>query len=954
MVGSQFSLSSPAVDLLLTTFDLRSVFNIAAETLGASLGASRCVVMFSGEDRPKLQPPVEWTSAAADAADDRHVLTLCRFLERHLRSLQHALAVGDWRDSPLFEPIALELEALGITSILAVPVRHGRESTAVLIASSSGLPRQWQKAELEFAEQLAFLFGLAVENCLRLRSMHESGTERADDRYQRLVEHSDAIIFHTDARFVITFISKRAMDFFGVSPEDFVAGVPVHWFDLVHIEDRQRVHDRLLEVERRAETFDDECRVVNHITGRIRWLLTKLVPVIDAHGSLEGWDGFGIDITSRREAQAALDSQSKKVRALYTVSSAIRGYLDPGNIASRGVAALCEATGANAGICYLFPSRKSAELSLVAHHGFSADFAERVAGHSTLPSLCMYVVRNGQSVVVADIRTDPRASRVLAEEEGLLSAVLVPISVEEERLGTLGLFDRAVGKFDGGDVMLVSAAANQIGLAARQASLFSAYRKQTKNLAALYRMSRELSRFLPLEEIFQRAFSVIRDELGLKRLWLGLLNESGTRIVGQAAHGPGWKRRLVQMNVEISGRDNPIAQVIATASPVVVEDADRVFRQFGVKRLFSRLKITSVVLVPLVSEGMVMGVLAVQPQPGEVLAEEDTRLLSSLAAEIGTVLQAKRLEDRVDQAEKMRTAGLLAAGIAHNFNNLLQAILGQASLLKMQRSKPEAVEKSSTIISESAMRGAEMVKQLLSFANLEEPNYELCDVNAVIERGVKNIRRLLAENQKLVLSLRESLPRAYIDPSQVVRILGNLVSNSSQAMPTGGVIQIFSDSIIVDRASPHYEVPYGSYIRIGVRDSGVGMDEETRRRCFEPFFTTKNVDPGSGLGMTGGGLGLAVAYALARRNGGRLVVDSRPGQGALFTLYLPVGEEHPRVEGERDEFELTTAGGQLVQAEDLSRRIERISDPSIEGTVDQSSEQSEADYGSDMDWGDFD
>ena len=115
--------------------------------------------------------------------------------------------------------------------------------------------------------------------------------------------------------------------------------------------------------------------------------------------------------------------------------------------------------------------------------------------------------------------------------------------------------------------------------------------------------------------------------------------------------------------------------------------------------------------------------------------------------------------------------------------------------------------------------------------------------------------------------------------------------NASEAMDDGGVVEVFSDSISIDSESPHFEVPYGRYIRIGVRDDGIGMDSEILRRCFEPFYTTKDVDPGSGIGMTGAGLGLAAAYALARRNGGRLVADSRPGHGSLFTLYVRVADK---------------------------------------------------------------
>ena len=717
----------------------------------------------------------------------------------------------------------------------------------------------------------------------------EEQFRKTEARYRRLVEHSDAIIFHTDENHGISFISRRALDFFGVSPEDFVAEAHVRWYDFVHPDDQERVQIILKERRTREIGFDEEFRIINRVTGRVRWLLMRLVPAISRDGEIEGFDGFGMDISSRREAQDALDVQSKKIRALYTVASAIRGYLDPASIAARGITALCDATGADAGAVYLYASPRNEQLALVSHYGFSPQMQTKNGMLSSLSGLASYVARNGQALFISDLETDHRGASIIADEEGLRSIVLVPIATDEEILGTICLLSRERARFDGGTVMLVSAAANQIGLAARQANLLTLYQKQTKNLSALYRLSHELSRNLSVDEIFQNAFTIIRDELGLKRLWLGLLNEVGTRIIGQAAYGPGWRRRLVEMNVEISGRDHPIARAVANRSPIVIDNADEVLQEFGVRRIFSRLAIHSVVLVPLIAGGQVIGVLAAQPGAEDsALEEEEITLLSSLASEIAVTVLTKRLEDRIGEAEKMRTAGLLAAGIAHNFNNVLQAIMGQASLIEMQSGSGQKTDKAARIINEAAMKGAGLVKQLLSFAHLEEARKEISDVNALIDHQKEGFQRLVQPGHRLNFALDRELPHAYIDSMQVTRILQTLLQNAADAMPDGGEIEIFTDRFVVNQQHPHYDVPYGNYIRVGVKDHGMGMDDETRRRCFEPFFTTKNVDRGTGLSVSGAGLGLAAAYALARRNGGRLTVESQLGYGSVFTVYVPI------------------------------------------------------------------
>ncbi len=871
------------------------------ESLSHLLAAARYSVVrqenrTEGEGQPA--PWNELTEAmVVQFSSEGQVLSVNRKFEE-MSGLQGSDVIGEYFDAVIQATVVPEDQSAVLKDYREAFLGEGKESALIEYRVRHGMNKQlsWVIDRLAPTRNSRGKVTGVLSVALDISAKHEAEEQlrRSERRYRRLVEHSDAIIFHADAKHAISFISRRALDFFGTSPEDFVATGPVYWFDLIHDLDRNRVVSKLREVEREGGNFDEEVRIVNRVTGSSRWLLIRLVPVRGNRGDLEGWDGFGVDITGRREAQEALEIQSRKIRALYTVSSAIRGFLDPPNIAARGLAALCDATGADAGVCYLLEPDEERKLGLTAHCGFPRDFPDQAVRGSGLQNLAEYVARTGQAVVVSDIRNDPRAGRALAETHGMLSAVLVPVSVEEESLGTLGLFSATLSSFDGGDVMLVSAAANQIGLAARQANLFTAYRRQTNNLAALYRMSHELTRNMPLEDVFAQAFAIIRDELGLKRLWLGLLNETGSRIVGQAAYGPGWKRRLVEVNVEIVGREHPLARVVGGRQPVVIDNANEVLREFGIRRVFSRLGIHAVALVPVIAGGQVLGVLAVQPSSTEmVLDEEAITLLSSLANEIGTVVLTKRLEERIGESEKMRTAGLLAAGIAHNFNNLLQAILGQASLLEMQSSSPEKVERASRLITEAAAKGADLVKKLLSFAHLEEPLRDACDVRQLIEQNIQVLRRSLGQSHRLILDLSDALPRAYVDRSQLLQVILAIVVNAKEAMSNGGTVEITTKHTVVDENSPHYEVPFGEYVLIGIRDSGIGMDEETKRRCFEPFFTTKNVDPASGLGMSGSGLGLAAAYALARRNGGRLVVDSRPGHGALFTIYIPVFvEEH--------------------------------------------------------------
>ncbi|MCC6931686.1 MAG: GAF domain-containing protein [Deltaproteobacteria bacterium] len=710
-------------------------------------------------------------------------------------------------------------------------------------------------------------------------------------RTDRILNQGGFIILETDANFKIQFANEAVSHILDINPEELISSGKFYLCDLAIKEEREKLAERCLWANEHAIPFDEEFKATHRSDRRAVWLLLHARPVVDEKNNILAWDVYAFDLSSRRETQFALETQTKRLTALYTVSSAIRGYLDPANIAARGLTGLVAATTADAGVCYLYSSNQPKErtLSLVAHHGFSGFISDLEASKSVFGNLSNYVAHYGKSIVVPDLRHDPRVRGFRGESDELLSAILVPITVDDEILGTLGLFSRRTKAFNSSDVLLVGSAANQIGLAARQANLFNAYKRQTKMLAALYRISHELVGNLSLDEILQRAFAIISDELGIKRMWLGLLNELGTKIIGQTAHGTGWRRQLVHLNVDVSGNDHPFVKVIKSKEPFIVDSNPEVLEKYGLKKIFSKLAINSVVLVPLVARGNVLGIIAVQPRyDGVQLADDDMNLLVNLANEIGGCVLNKRLETQIAESEKMRTAGILAAGVAHNFNNLLQAVLGQASLLEIQAKNEPKVERAAKIIHQAAVKGAGLVKQLLSFSQLESPNREISDVNSIIHSGQKTLSTFLKHDQQIKIKLASSTPSVFVDPSQILRIVQVLVANAVDASENNGIIEVFSDVINISEDSSQLEVAYGRYVRIGIKDNGIGMDAETKRRCFEPFFSTKAIDANTGISSTGAGMGLAAANALARRNGARLVAESKLGYGSVFILFIPV------------------------------------------------------------------
>jgi PAS domain S-box-containing protein len=241
------------------------------------------------------------------------------------------------------------------------------------------------------------------------------------------------------------------------------------------------------------------------------------------------------------------------------------------------------------------------------------------------------------------------------------------------------------------------------------------------------------------------------------------------------------------------------------------------------------------------------------------------------------ITEEKLASDRAAQAEKMRALGQITAGVAHNFNNILAAILGHAQLLK-RNVKEDRLARQAGIIERAALDGAEMVKRIQSFGNQQkDAGYEPVDINQMVQDSVNLTKvrwqdeaqaRGLFFNVELAL---KPLPIVRGSSSEIREVFVNIILNSLDAMANGGKLHISTateeDSVLVQ-----------------FTDSGVGMSEEIRQRIFEPFFTTK--------GPLGTGLGLAVSYSAIERHGGKIEVNTVQGQGSTFTISLPIAEEN--------------------------------------------------------------
>jgi PAS domain S-box-containing protein len=387
------------------------------------------------------------------------------------------------------------------------------------------------------------------------------------------------------------------------------------------------------------------------------------------------------------------------------------------------------------------------------------------------------------------------------------------------------------------------------------------------------------------------------------------------RLICQAAHAPlavAWvpsvrgvlERRAVWTRPEQRGRFHPIVEgrqferttslpgrVWSSKEPVwiacLAEDE-------GLSRrsLAAELGLRTAFAVPVLAGAEAVAVLEVffdQPR------ERDARLiglLSAVGSQIGSVVERRRAEEalrkseeQLHHAQKMEAVGQLTGGVAHDFNNLLSVILSYSVLLAEELPVGDSRREDLLEIKEAGQRAAALTQQLLAFSRRLVLQPRVVDLNLVIAGTEKMLRRLIGEDVELTVIPARAAARANIDPGQIEQVIMNLAVNARDAMPTGGklTIEIAATELDEHFVSEHAGATKGPHIMVAVADTGCGMDAATQVRVFEPFFTTKERGRGTGLG-------LSTVFGIVRQSAGTIWLQSEPGKGTTFRIYLPLAK----------------------------------------------------------------
>ena len=403
-------------------------------------------------------------------------------------------------------------------------------------------------------------------------------------------------------------------------------------------------------------------------------------------------------------------------------------------------------------------------------------------------------------------------------------------------------------------------------------------------LKIIYKLASRLAAASMLEEVFEAALDALMEGVRIDRASLLLFDSEGVMRFRM------WRGLSQEYRNEVEGH-SPWTREEKDPQPICVCDMLEDESVEAYRATFQREGIRALGFFPLVARGELLGKFMIYAGQPTAWDEDEIAFVEAIAANVAFAVELTRVEQRLIQAQRMDSLGTLSGSVAHDFNNLLTPILGYGQILRQEVEQGTARLETVDVLLDAARRAAEVTRQLLAFARRQPVSLEVLNLASYLQGSLDLLRRLLGPEIELVFVDRSRGPLVKADPTQLRQVLINLAANGRDAMPQGGelTLELSEKGVAGGRSGPKPDLESGDYVVLTVKDDGQGMDEPTRQRVFEPFFTTKSKGRGTGLGMS-------TAYGIVRQTGGDIHVESTPGRGSSFFVYLPrhqLGEASP-------------------------------------------------------------
>jgi two-component system cell cycle sensor histidine kinase/response regulator CckA len=716
------------------------------------------------------------------------------------------------------------------------------------------------------AERRPRHFVIAIQD-ISDRKRAEAEIRESEERYRLVVQATRTAAWDWDL------ITNRVV--WGEGLETQLGHVPTSltttaawWYEHIHAEDRERVvagvqgalgrGERAWEQEYRFRRGDGTyARVAVRsyvVTDRAGVPVRVVGAMSDVSRAREIETELRSDIADRRRAEALAAGQSRLLERIAS-GEGLEEILDV-------ILRFAEEQGTGFAASLMLLDRSGEQLRLVSAPSLPTEYLKAVPVVPVGPAhgTCGTAAYRRAPVSVRDIAADPLwdwPAREAALTAGLRACWSVPIaSTSGDVLGTFANYYTECRDPSPEDVRIVEIASQLARIAV----------ERSRNLEALGQSTRLLQQVLETLPV---------------GVWV--VGPSGRIVYGNAAGQQLWGGARY---VGIDGFDQFKGWWVESGRPIAPDEwaGNRALRN-GEISLNELIRIQGfdgserVILnsaVPITGDGgKIEGAIVLNQDVSEQRAAEEA---------------LRRSEEQLRQAQKMEAVGQLAGGIAHDFNNLLTAILSYCDLLLEEVRQGDPIRGDIQQIRQAGQRAAGLTRQLLAFSRRQVLQPKVLSLNNVVTDTDSMLRRLVGADIVLDVTCDPGLWFALADPGQIELVLMNLVVNARDAMPHGGRLEISTSNRELtgeSRTRPN-GMRAGSYVALEVSDTGVGIDLANQARVFEPFFTTK--DPGKGTG-----LGLSTAYGIVQQSGGHITLESAPGRGATFTVFLPryVGNDPP-------------------------------------------------------------
>ncbi|GAB4549370.1 MAG: hypothetical protein Kow0063_44240 [Anaerolineae bacterium] len=776
---------------------------------------------------------------------------------------------------------------------LSLPDSHGLDTLSRLLDAGPKAPvivlsdLRDQDLALETARAGAqdFLFKGRLDGYFLPRAIHyaierrrvEDALRESEARYRVVSEltsdYTDAIRVEPDGTLAREWVTGAFARITGYGPDE----LPVRdtWKQLVHPDDHP-VFQRRLEKLLSGQPDVSEYRIITR-DNEIRWLRSYGRPIWDvAEGRVVRYIGAAQDITDQVRAEEETRARNRELALLNRIITASAANPNVTSILALACRELASAFAVPQAAVALLNDDKTA-AQVVAE--YQAEEGRPPALNETIPVAgnpsFQHLLIHKTPLAISDAQKDPRLASIqaLMRRRDVASILLVPLVIQGEVVGSLGLDATEPRHFSDQEISLAWSVADQVS-----AALARTWLAETQQ-----RLSTAIE---------QAAESVIITDVQGTILYV---NPAFERITGfSRSEAIGQNPRILK-----SGKQNAAFYEKLWATIC----AGEVWHG----RMVNRRKDGS-----LFTEEATIS--PVRNQSGEI---------TNFVALKRDVTRELRLEEQYHQAQKMEAIGQLTAGIAHDFNNLLTAINGFATLMQHEFSPDDPAQELIDKVLTSGRRASDLVRQLLTFSRRQIIEPQVLNLNDVVAEVDKLLRRIIGEHIDLESVLAPDLGPVRADPTQLEQVIVNLAVNARDAMPDGGKLTIETANVVLDEdyAASHIDVQPGEYVLLAVSDTGVGISEAVKPHIFEPFFTTKEQGKGTGLG-------LATVYGIVKQNGGNVLFYSEEGVGTTFKVYLPQARETSKAHHQPTTGQGTPGGDETIllvedddDVRDLARRV---------------------------------